>query len=302
MDKLDYYYLASPYNHPEERVRYKRFVDVSEVGFKLTKLGLNLFCPITQSHTLNIHCKGDEKLDHDECMRVDYALLSKAKGLIVYMDVGWTISKGVGLEIDYAHENKIPVHMLAKDDNLEAFARSILEDEDSRTNPYREGAGDDGKIESPDPILRTNKGASKAGKPNTLNFPWLGLTTVGEGQHMDGIVGFRRNPTMLYKELIDYQNFLIRDKGVTLEDANKVFVFGMQKHGLRSHVNYELSDVDDLINALGRHTLKGLTNPDEETGFPHAAHALANVLMIKQVINDHGKNYLTDEEYDMIGN
>ncbi len=260
---LEYYYLASPYSHPEERVRYKRFVRVSEAGFELTKLGLNLFCPITMSHTLNVHSKGVEPLGHDECMRVDYAFLSKAKGLIVYMDSGWAVSTGVGLEIDYAREHNIPVHMLYPDADLnEAVAKLRAINREVRItavenlNKIREGfKADDALSEMgfPDRFIgitgvrdplreqlermnineelaegRTSKGASKKGKPSIMNFPWLGIDAKGAGEYMDLIIGAKDTLERLYDSLNGYQGFIMYHEGLTLEDVNKVFELGTQ--------------------------------------------------------------------------
>ncbi len=333
-NNLEYYYLASPYSHPEERVRYKRFVEVSEAGFALTKLGLNLFCPITQSHTLNVHSKGNDPLDHDECMRVDYVFLSKAKGLIVYMDSGWAVSTGVGLEIDYAHEHKIPVYMLYPDADLNKFLNEIMgremrqrKEAVEQLNKIREEfKADDALSEIPfpdrfigitgvrDPLreqlermnineelaVAAHKGASKKGKPSIMNFPWIGLSPEDVGRSMDCIISHKDEPDALLEYLNIYQSYIMWAEGLVLEDVNKVFELGREKHGLRSHLNYDASDIDTLIDALGRHTLKGLGNNDEETGLPHAVHAVANILMIKQIINN--LSLLPDEEYDKIGN
>lgn len=131
-----FYYLASPYSDTSESIRYDRFVKVTKIGYKLTQLGLNLFCPITQSHVLEDHgfdefraADGCLKLTHEEWMRVDYAFLSRAEGLIVVMLDGWKESKGVALEIEYAIQHKIGIYMLSPGSDLKTFVDYVMEPE-----------------------------------------------------------------------------------------------------------------------------------------------------------------------------
>lgn len=118
-----YYYLASPYSHPADIVRYERERAVSLVGARLMKAGLNLFCPITQSHRLGEII--GENFSHDECMRVDYALLSRAEGLIVVKLPGWEQSHGVGLEIAYAKKHGMLIYYLDLKDDIQVFVDQL---------------------------------------------------------------------------------------------------------------------------------------------------------------------------------
>lgn len=120
MSDIGYIYLASPYSHPDPTVRRSRERRVSKIGFKLMREGKNLFCPITQSHRLNDFSDGNN-LTHDECMRVDYEFLERAKELYVLMIPGWEKSVGVELEIDYAMQNHIPISWL--DENGEVVRK-----------------------------------------------------------------------------------------------------------------------------------------------------------------------------------
>lgn len=120
MSDTGYIYLASPYSHPDPTVRRSRERRVSKIGFKLMREGKNLFCPITQSHRLNDFSDGNN-LTHDECMRVDYEFLERAKELYVLMIPGWEKSVGVELEIDYAMQNHIPISWL--DENGEVVRK-----------------------------------------------------------------------------------------------------------------------------------------------------------------------------------
>ncbi len=272
-----YLYLASPYSHENMVVRNERARIINGIGFKLIRLGLNLFCPITQSHNLNKSSGPNiPDLSHDECMRVDYAFLSRASGLIVVKLDGWNESKGVALEMDYAIQHKMPIYMLEEDDNLEEFAKSIKEGD---VKFYQCG-----KI-IPEDNREVDKGASKEGKPSIMNFPWAGYHGP-IGSSMESIITdtLGRNYDNLEMHTIELLRHLETMYKTDDVEVNEVFTKGGIKHGLRTHLNYTKYDLELLVNALGRHILKGLTKEDEETGLKHVLHAEANLLMILQAL------------------
>ena len=328
-----YFYLASPYSHPDEEVRKQRERSISDIGAKLTHLGLNLFCPITQSHRLNEFLDKGQQLGHDECMRVDYALLDKAEALIVAKLSGWDKSVGVKLEMDYAREkgmmiytidivdegkhNPTPSHSqweeMREDVDYIKFQHSIppkgISNARKQYNEYVDKIQNEtgwtpsiGFIEEPvdkygeprdntnkETIVSNEKGASKAGKPSIMNFPWGAYKYEELPGYMDDIIENKENHDKLRGLL--YKLFCVLMKlGTTHMQINEVFEAGLAKHGLRTHRNYTVSDIDLIINALGRHILKDrLVERDEESGLSHKAHAGANILMLMQILNLGGK-------------
>lgn len=339
-----YYYLASPYSHSDFKIQEQREVEVSKLGARLTKLGLNLYCPITQSHRLNdfLFATNTDVLSHDECMRVDYAFLSRAKGLIVVMLDGWKESQGVGLEIDYAKEQNMPIYYLSPTGNLEDFVKavknprerkeemliaSLNNTEQAVEDYYKEkdasiaridpkymqpptgtishwkGASkedvDDNFFEGGDAALenlkkqeKTFKGASKEGKPSIMNFPWLAFEDTECTVMNDLIKAYLdKNEKKLKVELCAFYSKLDNAPvGSMLLNVLPIFEQGQKKHRLRSHLNYTKDDIELLLNALGRHILKGIENVDEESGFTHRQHAIANVLLLLQILNKRDSN------------
>jgi hypothetical protein len=76
---MELVYLASPYTHPEARVR-------DNIGLKL-----------------------DREVDHSFWMVQDIAILRKCDRLMVLTLDGWDTSKGVTEEIQLAHRLHMPV-------------------------------------------------------------------------------------------------------------------------------------------------------------------------------------------------
>lgn len=290
----DYLYLASPYSHEDASIRSHRFSAISKLGFDLIRKGLNLFCPITQSHTLNDHryligadrtglydamsiyraeagkLNNISPLGHDECMRVDYSFLKHAKGLIVAMLDGWKESQGVALEIAFARANNLPIYFLSPNGDLEDFVGSIK---------GSKGNNDSAAVGLP-------KGASKKGKPSIMNFPWKAY------RYEDGIIFYMidvieamEKPSELRKVLYHMFCQLIAG-GTNHMDINEVFLQGQEKHGLRTHFNYGKSDIPDLVEALGRHIVKDkYIEYDSESNLKHKSHIGANILMLMQILN-----------------
>ncbi len=45
-------YLASPYSHPDARVRQRRFEEACQAAAAITRAGLSVFSPISHSHPI----------------------------------------------------------------------------------------------------------------------------------------------------------------------------------------------------------------------------------------------------------
>lgn len=105
-------YLASPYSHPEEHVRERRFYDACRAVARLMLAGHVVFSPIVHSHPLVGH---GLPTAWDFWERVDREHLRRSDALVVLMLDGWRDSVGVAAEIRIAAEFSKPVGYLAAD-------------------------------------------------------------------------------------------------------------------------------------------------------------------------------------------
>ena len=106
-------YLASPYSkYPGGRLL--AFREACQKAGELMEQGLNVFCPIAHSHSIEEWCFDDRK-DGDWWLKQDFAVLEHCDELYVYMMPGWKESYGVGAEIDYAEQLNIPIKFVHYD-------------------------------------------------------------------------------------------------------------------------------------------------------------------------------------------
>lgn len=95
-------YLATPYNHPDSRVREERFDQACLIAAALMRDGVHLFCPIAHTHPIalqgNLPCGWDYWQEYDRLM-----LAACDELWIVQMD-GWNRSEGIKGEIGIANE------------------------------------------------------------------------------------------------------------------------------------------------------------------------------------------------------
>lgn len=131
----------------------------------------------------------------------------------------------------------------------------------------------------------------KLQKPDIMNFPWNGF---GHGdnkwlyKNMDDLIENYKSGQYL-NDPKSFRSILLHIQGnlkTKLIDVNKVFVFGEKKHGFQTYKKYTKEDIGLLINALGRHILKGVNNLDEESGLSHREHAMANLGMLFLIVNN----------------
>ncbi len=113
-------YLASPYNHPEERVEKRRFKHVCLAAAHLINDGFPIYSPIAMSHPIHTYAKGHR------CKRIanlhkkspkfwydfDEGMMSRCSQLIILPLDGWRKSKGIAIEYTYFVENELPWTLL----------------------------------------------------------------------------------------------------------------------------------------------------------------------------------------------
>lgn len=112
-------YLASPYSHPDQYVRYERYATIARIAGKLVKDGHVLFCPITHSHPMAQRSTVPEGAEgHKIWMNLDLTILERCDILYVVMIKGWEESRGVQEEIKFAHNKGLPVYYIDKLGNI----------------------------------------------------------------------------------------------------------------------------------------------------------------------------------------
>ena len=121
-----YWYFATPYSHPDERVREYRFEMACEGAARLLEAGINVYCPIAHTHPISEHLGN---LPHEFWMRVDHPFLVDALGLIIGMLPGWSDSRGVMEEMRRTLDAEKPISYLPGPpfaDTIELFATPEL--------------------------------------------------------------------------------------------------------------------------------------------------------------------------------
>ncbi|MGE0607702.1 MAG: DUF1937 family protein [Pirellulales bacterium] len=99
-------YLASPYSHPDFRVRERRFQDACRAAAGLLRAGVAVFSPIAHSHPI---ASCGVSTSWDFWSQVDREFLSRCDMLAVLTLPGWRESVGVQAEIKLAIDLHLPV-------------------------------------------------------------------------------------------------------------------------------------------------------------------------------------------------
>lgn len=104
---MSFYYLASPYSSPDPEVMNKRYLQVMRhLSWRLSKR-LWTYSPI-------VHCHEMSKafgLPKDAIFWQDYneIMIIASRGIVVLELEGWRESKGISMEIAFAHRKGVPV-------------------------------------------------------------------------------------------------------------------------------------------------------------------------------------------------
>ncbi len=99
------YYLATPYSHHDKAVVEQRVNETMRYAAELLKNGFLVFSPILHCHTLaNAHSM---PTDAQFWWNYNKAHLEMFKRVIVCEIPGWTASKGVAMEIEWAREHAL---------------------------------------------------------------------------------------------------------------------------------------------------------------------------------------------------
>lgn len=111
---MGYVYLASPYTGTATERR-ERFVAVCRAAAQLMQEGSVVYSPIAHGHVIAQYM--DDNQSHEFWIDQCIPILRRAERLIVLCLPGWDSSLGVGLEIQFAKNNNIPILALHPEEN-----------------------------------------------------------------------------------------------------------------------------------------------------------------------------------------
>lgn len=100
-------YLASPYTHPEELIRARRYIAAREFVFDALQRGYPVVSPIVYCHQFARDFGAP--VDAKSWFHLNKVLLDKAETLWVLKLQGWDESTGVIMEIEYALQRGLTV-------------------------------------------------------------------------------------------------------------------------------------------------------------------------------------------------
>jgi nucleoside 2-deoxyribosyltransferase len=103
-------YLASPYTHPDHRVRQRRFEEACRAAAALLRAGVAVFSPVAHSHPI---ARYGLPTSWDYWATVDREFLARCDVLAVLTLPGWRESVGVQAEMACARELHIPIVFVA---------------------------------------------------------------------------------------------------------------------------------------------------------------------------------------------
>jgi hypothetical protein len=106
-------YLASPYTDNDPAVMKDRYIQVTKCAANLIQKGIRVYSPLTHSVPMVIH--GDLPDEWDFWSSHDKAFIEHCNQMFVLTLPGWTKSKGVQAEIDYARPLGIKIFLIDKD-------------------------------------------------------------------------------------------------------------------------------------------------------------------------------------------
>jgi nucleoside 2-deoxyribosyltransferase len=103
-------YLASPYSHPDPLIQELRFLRVCAKAADLIAQGVNIYSPIAHWHT--VARLASAPISHKRFIEIDFDILNRCDGMIVFCLDGWEESKGCLAEIQYAIASAIPIEYM----------------------------------------------------------------------------------------------------------------------------------------------------------------------------------------------
>lgn len=100
-------YLASPYSHPDPKIRQSRYEAVVDYYAALIRQKKVVFCPIAMSHPVDVKLGLND--EWETYMQADQKILAICDELVVLCLAGVEKSRGVTAEVAFAKSHSIPV-------------------------------------------------------------------------------------------------------------------------------------------------------------------------------------------------
>lgn len=108
--KSELIYLASPYSHPDDKIRQMNYEIISKITSEMVSEGKVVMSPISYGHNLLNYT--DMPSDWDFWYNFCVTFLLRCDKLIVCKMPGWENSRGVAEEIEIAKVNNIPIEYI----------------------------------------------------------------------------------------------------------------------------------------------------------------------------------------------
>lgn len=104
---MSYYYLASPYSHPDPAVRERRYAEAIAASAWLFQRNLFNYSPIVSCHPLSVHhaMPGDAEF----WRAFDQTMIRYCSSMVILQTQGWRESVGLKWEIDFANSLGIKI-------------------------------------------------------------------------------------------------------------------------------------------------------------------------------------------------
>ena len=104
-------YLAAPYSHPDPEIREKRVSLANKKAAELMESGNLVFSPLSHSHPISKYCATDP-CANGFWLRQDLWVLKICDEMQILCLDGWSESKGIKTETEFAEKLGIPVRMI----------------------------------------------------------------------------------------------------------------------------------------------------------------------------------------------
>ncbi len=129
-------YLASPYSHSDKAIQEQRVKQVAEKAVQLINSGIPVISPIVHNVGLINHCNDAMEGGWHNWGRLDEAMLSSCKYMIIYEMDGWKESKGIEAEKEICERLNIPVIKITELTEMSIVREWIFQILNSKNNSH----------------------------------------------------------------------------------------------------------------------------------------------------------------------
>ncbi len=132
------WYLATPYYDANSTIMHVRYIMSTKAAAVLTEQGVMLFPPITVGHQLVERLPSLEDWDQEKWRAWSATFMPRCDGLLIHMQDGWGVSKGLSDELQYFLDVRQPIAYLGADfwsDQVE-LNRTLLRIEYAKEHGY----------------------------------------------------------------------------------------------------------------------------------------------------------------------